>query len=171
MLLAATDWMDWLDEQGVISAPPVTIARNRLVFVAAPGSAALTLEAGALLARLGADGRLAIGDPVSVPAGRYARQALEHLGLWDAVADRLLTAEDVRAALAYVARGDVPLGIVYRSDAQGTDVSTVAAIPADAHDPILYPGAVVAGAAPEAAAFLERVAASDAIFAAHGFGA
>ncbi|MEM8822936.1 MAG: molybdate ABC transporter substrate-binding protein, partial [Pseudomonadota bacterium] len=120
--------------------------------------------------RLGANGRLAMGDPISVPAGRYAQQALETLGLWDAIAPRTLLAENVRAALAYVARGDVQLGVVYGSDTRGTGVAILAELPDTTHAPITYPGAVLAGAQPGAAAFLDHVAASGDVFERHGFG-
>ena len=169
VLLAATDWMDWLAGQGAIAGGPVTIATNRLVLAGAPGGADVPLEADAILARLGASGRIAMGEPMSVPAGRYAQEALEQLGLWDALAPRMLYAEDVRAALAYVVRGDVPLGLVYGSDLVGTEASVAAEIPAEAHDPISYPGAVVAGAATGAQAFLDHVAGARDVFARHGF--
>lgn len=170
VILAAQDWMDWLGGQDVLAGPPVPVARNRLVIAGPPGSAPVALTRDALLERLGPEGRLAIGDPVSVPAGRYAKEALDQLGLWEALSDRLLLAEDVRAALAYVVRGDVPLGIVYRSDATGTGVATLADIPAGAHGPIVYRGAVVKGAESDAQAFLDNVAASGDVFTAFGFG-
>ncbi|WP_299815994.1 molybdate ABC transporter substrate-binding protein [uncultured Jannaschia sp.] len=169
VLLAATDWMDWLGAQGVLDGDPVAIASNRLVLAGPPDGAALPLETGAILARLGAAGRIAMGEPMSVPAGRYAQEALTTLGLWDVLAPRMLYAEDVRAALAYVARGDVPLGIVYGSDLAGSGVGIAAEFPADAHDPIRYPGATVAGGAEGARAFLDRVGASREVFARHGF--
>mgnify|MGYP003872793253 CR=1 FL=1 len=91
---------------GAVGAARI-VARNALVLAGPPGAAALDLTADAMVTRLGG-GRLAMGDPMSVPAGRYAQQAFEALGLWPAVSARLLTTENVRAALAYVARGDVP---------------------------------------------------------------
>ncbi|MEM8848814.1 MAG: molybdate ABC transporter substrate-binding protein, partial [Pseudomonadota bacterium] len=170
VLLAAEDWMDWLSGQGVIAGRAQSVAGNRLVLAGPAGAGPLALDRGAILDRLGPDGRLAMGDPMSVPAGRYAQQALETLGLWDMVAPRALMAENVRAALAYVARGDVPLGLVYGSDARGTGVSLVAEVPGTAHAAITYPGAVLAGAGPDAAAFLAHVTASVEIFRRHGFG-
>lgn len=168
VILAAADWMDWLDGQGLLEGEAVSVASNRLVLAGPPDAAPVALETGAILARLG-EGRLAIGDPMSVPAGRYAQQALEALGLWPALAPRLLAAQDARAALAYVESGDAPLGIVYGSDTAGTAVSMVAEIPPQSHVAITYPAAVTRGAAPGARAFLERVAASGEVFAAHGF--
>lgn len=170
VLLAAEDWMDWLVGQGVVARPPQSVAGNRLVLVGGPEAEPVALERGAILERLGPDGRLAMGDPMSVPAGRYAQQAFETLGLWDAVAPRALLAENVRAALAFVARGDVPLGLVYGSDARGTGVTVLAEVPGTAHAPITYPGAVLTNATPGATAFLEYVAASGEVFQRHGFG-
>ncbi|CTQ50386.1 molybdate ABC transporter substrate-binding protein [Jannaschia donghaensis] len=169
ILLAATDWMDWLSGQGALTRPPMTVARNRLVLAAAPDVGAVPLSRAAIVAALG-HGRMAMGDPMSVPAGRYAQQALETLGLWEALSDRLILTNDVRAVLAYVARGDVTLGAVYGSDAVGTGVGIAAQFPASSHAPIVYPGAVVSDR-PEAVAFLDHVAASAHVFAAHGFAA
>ena len=169
VILAATDWMDWLEGQRVLDGERVTVARNRLVLAGPSGAAPLDLTAEAIDARLGPEGRMAMGDPLSVPAGRYGQQALETLGLWSDLAPRTLFAEDVRAALAYVARGDVALGLVYGSDLLGSNVAEVAALPAATHQAILYPGAVVAGARPGAEAFLAHVATQADVFARHGF--
>lgn len=167
VILAAADWMDWLAARARLG-PRRVVARNALVFAGRAGSAPLALTPQAVAVRLG-QGRLAMGDPLSVPAGRYGAQALRALNLWTALEARLLLTENVRAALAYVARGDVPLGLVYRSDAAAPGVATVAAVPASAHDAIVYPGAAALDAAPQAQAFLDRVAASGPVFAAHGF--
>lgn len=169
VILAATDWMDWLAQRGVLTGPPRPVARNRLVLSGAPGVGRIDLTSGAILAALDG-GRMAMGDPMSVPAGRYAQQAFETLGLWTALSARLILTQDVRAALAYVVRGDVALGAVYGSDAVGTGVDIAATIPASAHAPIVYPGARI-GDRREAGAFLSHVAASADIFAIHGFAA
>ncbi|WGH78887.1 molybdate ABC transporter substrate-binding protein [Jannaschia ovalis] len=169
VILAATDWMDWLETQGALAGPAVPVAGNRLVLVGPPGAAPLALERDALLARLGPAGRIALGDPMSVPAGRYAQQALETLGLWETLRPRAVLAENVRAALAYVARGDLALGVVYGSDARGTGVAELVAVPPESHRPIVYPAALLRGAAPGARALLDRIVASGAVFAAHGF--
>ncbi|WP_371153287.1 molybdate ABC transporter substrate-binding protein [Jannaschia sp. 2305UL9-9] len=171
VLLAARDWMDWLQAQGVVASAPVSVAGNRLVFAGPSGAEPMPLTGDGIRARLGPAGRFAMGDPLSVPAGRYGQQALETLGLWSALRPQAILAENVRAALAYVARGDVPLGLVYKSDGIGSGVSEVAAIPATAHQPIVYPGAVLRGAGPDAPAFLAHVQASGEVFAHHGFGA
>ncbi|PWJ19241.1 molybdate ABC transporter substrate-binding protein [Jannaschia seohaensis] len=168
VLLAATDWMDWLAGQGVLDGDPIPLAGNRLILAAPPGAAPLPLTAEAIDARL-EGGRFAMGDPLSVPAGRYGQQALETLGLWAHLRGRAILAENVRAALAYVARGDVALGLVYGSDAVGTGVVDVAQFPPDTHSPIVYPGALLRGARPGARGFLEAVAGSGPVFARHGF--
>ncbi|WP_209001890.1 molybdate ABC transporter substrate-binding protein [Stappia albiluteola] len=136
-------WMDHVARAGAVDPATVAIvATNSLVFVA-PGNQAspLALDKHAIDARLGG-GRLAIGEPDSVPAGRYAREALTNLGLWSAVEAKLAPMENVRIALATVARGETPLGIVYASDAAvEDDVAVVASIPRDSHPAIVYPAA------------------------------
>lgn len=153
-------WMDYLDERGLIrSDTRETLLGNEIVLVAPAGSpATIALEPGAdLAALLGADGRLAMANVDSVPAGKYGRAALEALGIWPRVADRVVQAENVRAALAFVATGEAPLGIVYKTDANSEQrVKSIAAFPADSHPPILYPVAMTAASAnPEAKAFFD----------------
>jgi molybdate transport system substrate-binding protein len=113
-----------------------------------------------LLALLGPDGRLAVGDPAHVPAGIYAEQALRKLGLWDKVSPRLAAAPDVRSALLLVERGEAPAGIVYGTDAAVSKAVRIAGLfPAGSHDPITYPFAVVkAGDTKEARDFLAFMA-------------
>jgi molybdate transport system substrate-binding protein len=125
------------------------------------------------LAALG-DGRLALADPGAVPAGKYAKAALESLGQWQAVEVRVVPAENVRAALALVERGEAALGIVYTTDALASDgVEVLETFPESSHPPIRYPAAVLAGSRhPEAAAFLTFLRSDTArqIFTRHGFG-
>jgi molybdate transport system substrate-binding protein len=124
-----------------------------------------------LLAALGG-GRLATGDPDSVPVGRYARSALTNLGVWGELADRLVRADNVRTALAFVARGEAPLGIVYLTDAKlEPGVRVVDVFPASSHLPITYPVALTTGASAQAAAFVEflRGPAGSAAFGKYGF--
>jgi len=124
-----------------------------------------------LLAALG-DGRLATGDPDSVPSGRYARSALAKLGVWDEIAPRLARAENVRVALLYVTRGEAPLGIVYASDALADKgVRVVDTFPADTHEPIVYPIALTQSAQSQAAGFVAYLTSpqGQAIFVKHGF--
>ena len=147
-LAANAAWMNHVEAQGLIEpGSRQVLAGNRLVFVTgvegiAPFEPSETLELAASLN----GGRLAIGNPDHVPAGIYARQALEALGLWLDVRSRLAPAADVRAALALVARGEAPLGIVYATDvARIEGVHIVGTIPAALHEPIVYPVALVAG--------------------------
>ncbi len=118
------------------------------------------------------NGRLATGDPDNVPVGRYARSALTSLGVWNDVADRLVRAEDVRHALMFVARGEVPLGIVYETDARiDKRVRLVGLFPAESHLPITYPVALTAEAGPDAARFVEFIRSDTArsLFESYGF--
>jgi molybdate transport system substrate-binding protein len=173
-LSADREWMDYLEQRGRLqSGSRHDLLGNELVLIA-PADSALRLKIAphfALLAALG-DGRLASGDPDSVPAGLYARAALTRLGVWAQVADRLVRAENVRAALMYVARGEAPLGIVYQTDARAEGrVRVIDVFPADSHPPITYPLALTAGAGADAAryaAFLTSDAARD-VFVGRGF--
>lgn len=165
-------WMDHLEAAGLI-APGTrrTVAGNALVLIGPAGAA--PLEPGGIAARLG-DGRLAVALVDAVPAGRYARAALERAGAWEAVAPRLAQTDNVRAALALVALGETPLGIVYATDAAAESrVDVLATFPEGAHPPIAYPAARVAGAeAPaEADAFLAHLSGPEgrAVLAAAGF--
>ncbi|WP_230291924.1 molybdate ABC transporter substrate-binding protein [Croceicoccus sp. Ery5] len=173
---ADEEWMDVLEENGLLVARSrAVMASNSLVLIA-PAASGVALEpaAGFPLARALHGGRLAVAETQSVPAGRYAKTALVHLGVWDSVADRLAPAENVRAALQLVARGAAPLGITYATDALSEPAVRIAGtFPASSHPPILYPVArVSAGEHPDAEAF-RRFLLSDegaAILARHGFG-
>ena len=173
---ANPDWMDYLQDLDLIVADSRhNLAQNRLAVIApADGKAAVDLDdPQTLVAALGPDGRLAVGDPRHVPAGQYARQALESLGLWESLETRLAPAANVRGAVALVERGETPLGIVYRTDAEVTDrVKIVALFPNQSHDRIVYPVArVKAGDGPLAAAFLDFLLSDRGqdILVAHGF--
>jgi molybdate transport system substrate-binding protein len=108
-------------------------------------------------------GRLALANIDSVPAGRYGKAALTALGVWDEVKDRLAQGEDVRATLAYVARGEAPFGIVYATDARvEPKVRAVGTFPENTHEPIVYPVALTKDAKPEAAMFLAYLRSSKA---------
>jgi molybdate transport system substrate-binding protein len=144
-LSADLEWMDHLAQRGLIQAESRrNLVGNRLVLIA-PRDSSVQLEAKPgfpLLAALGSDGKLAVAAP-EVPAGKYARAALQSLGVAAAVESRLASAENVRAALLLVARGEAPLGIVYRSDAGAEPaVRVVATFPEDTHPPIVYPVAL-----------------------------
>jgi molybdate transport system substrate-binding protein len=171
---ADVEWMDYLQKRGRIDASSRRdIVGNKLVLVA-PGDNELQLRIqpnfrlGDALGR----GRLAIGDPDIVPAGRYARAALTTLGVWDEVAKRLVFADNVRTALAYVARGETPLGIVYATDARVEKrIRIVDTFPSDTHPPIVYPAAATTDARPGAREFLKFLAGARAqeVFRRHGF--
>lgn len=155
-------WMDHVAKLDAIdTATRRVIAGNALVLIAPADSAAtITLTQGADIAGLLGDGRLAIGEPRSVPAGAYAVEALKKLGMYSAVEARFAPAESVRAALALVATGEAPLGIVYATDAKAEpEVKVVATFTADTHAPIVYPAAVTKAASDPAAAaaFLDYV--------------
>jgi molybdate transport system substrate-binding protein len=144
---ADLDWMDHLDQRGLIARESRTnLLRNSIVLVASGDAATggIALAPGLDLApALGADGRLAVADVAAVPAGKYAKAALEQLGAWEGVRDRLAQAENVRAALALVSRGEAPLGIVYRTDAAADpNVKVVGAFPEGSHPPVVYPVAL-----------------------------
>jgi molybdate transport system substrate-binding protein len=174
-LSADLDWMDYLEQRKLIRTDTRrNLLGNKLVLVAPSTSKAqATITAGFPLARLLGDGRLALGDPQHVPAGKYARAALEKLGVWDSVSSKLAPAENVRAALAFVARGETPLGIVYATDsAAEPKVRVVAAFPDGLHPPIIYPAALTTSAKDSAAAeFLAFLGSPDTrhVFEKHGF--
>jgi len=171
---ADLEWMDYLQTRNLIQRDTRhDVLGNRLVLIA-PADSKIELKITAqfpLAAALG-KGRLATGDPDAVPAGRYAREALTTLGVWNAMADRLVRADSVRSALAYVDRGEVPLGIVYETDALiDKNVRVVDVFPANSHLPIIYPIAMTPSARPESAKFVAylRGPAGDAVFKAYGF--
>jgi molybdate transport system substrate-binding protein len=171
---ADLDWMDYLDQKGLIDrASRKNLLGNRLVLVAAKDSKLQLIIAPHFDLRSALKGgRLAIADPDSVPAGKYGRTALTALGAWDGVKDRLATAENVRVALAYVARGEVPLGIVYETDAKSEPaVRVVGIFPETSHPPILYPAALTKDAKPAAKDFLAYLASptARAVFVRDGF--
>ena len=144
---ADLDWMDYLAKRNLVKLETRSnLLGNRLALIA-PVNSAIQLAIGPnflLVAALG-NGRLAIADPNSVPAGKYGKAALEALGVWSSVADRLAPAENVRATLALVSRGETPLGIVYQTDADADKgVKIVDTFPENTHPPIIYPIAVVA---------------------------
>jgi molybdate transport system substrate-binding protein len=171
---ADTEWMDYLQERNLIQrATRQDALGNNLVLIAPQDSKAnikITMNF-PLAAALG-KGRLATGDPDSVPVGRYAKEALTHLGVWDAVAARIVRADSVRSALAFVDRGEAPLGIVYGTDASvDKNVRVVDTFPADSHSPIIYPLALTNSAKADAAKFVAylRGPAGDTAFAHYGF--
>ena len=167
-------WMDYLDKKGLL-APGTrrNLLGNRLVLIA-PAVKPLKLEPaqGFAIANALGDGRLALADPAAVPAGKYAKAALQRLGVWSRVSGRIAAAENVRAALALVARGEAPLGVVYQTDAVAEPRVVVAGVfPDDSHPPIVYPIAALKDAKRGTAALLEFLEGAQArrIFEKHGF--
>jgi molybdate transport system substrate-binding protein len=172
---ADRDWMDYLQQRKLIkSESRVDLLGNRLVLIAPKDSRVdLVIQPGFDLAGALGGGRLAMADPAAVPAGLYGKAALETLGAWASVANRVAAAENVRAALLLVARGEAPLGIVYQTDAAAEPgVRIIATFPPDTHPPIVYPMALTATStnpdAPALAAYLRGPAARER-FEAQGF--
>lgn len=166
--------MDYLAERKFIApGSRFDLLGNSLVVVAPKDSPLtdLAFTKDAFLAALG-PGRIATGDPASVPVGKYARAALEKLGLWSALEPRFAFADNVRSALVFAARGEAPLAIVYSTDARAEPkVKIVAAFPAESHPKIVYPAAATAAAGKAAEAFLAflRSDAAKAAFLRQGF--
>jgi len=173
-LFASADrkWMDYLAQRKKIDpASRVDLLGNELVLIVPKGrTIPVTLDKSFDLA--GAfKGKVCTGEPDVVPVGTYAKQALTSYGWWAALAPRVVGTDDVRTALAFVERGECPLGIVYATDAAiSSKVEIVGRFPPGAHDPIVYPFAVVAGAGPQAGAYLEflRSEAAQRIFGKYG---
>ena len=173
-LSANKAWMAHVSAAGVV-AEQRDMVRNRLVLVAARGDASVTaLTDATTIAALLNGGRLAVAETTGVPAGIYARQALKSLGIWEGLRGRLAQAPNVRVALLLVERGEAPLGLVYSTDARASRaVRPVWTVPAAAHEPIVYPLALLKSATtnPAAAALFSFLLSPDGrrIFADHGF--
>jgi molybdate transport system substrate-binding protein len=155
---ADLDWMDYLARKSLIQPQTrFNLLANKLVLIA-PADSKLSIEIGENfpLAKALGDGRLAMADPNAVPAGKYGKASLEALGVWTSVAAKIAPAENVRAALLYVARRETPLGIVYQTDAAAEPgVKIVGTFPDNTHPPIIYPAALTASASnPDAASYL-----------------
>ena len=143
-------WMDYVEKKGVIDGSTrISPVSNQLVLVApkdsklAPVTVSSKLDLGKLL---GDGGRIAIGNTDSVPAGIYAKQALQSLGIWASAEPKLAPSENVRVALAHVDRGETPLGIVYATDAEiDPNVKVLGAFPPSSHRAITYPFAILKG--------------------------
>ena len=145
-LSADLDWMDYVARKDLIVADTrVNLLGNKIVLIAPRDSkTTLDVKKGFDLAKALNGGRLAMGNVDSVPAGKYGKEALEKLGAWDGVKDKTAQADNVRAALLLVSRGEAPLGIVYSTDAAAeTNVKTVGTFPEDSHAPIIYPATVI----------------------------
>ena len=171
---ADQEWMDYLERRQLVrKASRHDLLGNRLVLIAPAGNVAdISLaDVASVRAALGS-GRLALGEPQTVPAGRYARNALQALGVWPLVEGRLVYADNVRSALAFVARGEAPLGVVYATDARiEKRVVVLAEFPPSSHQPITYPVALTSRASPAAARLLQflQQPEAQAIFQRYGF--
>jgi molybdate transport system substrate-binding protein len=172
---ADLDWMDYLDKKNLIRKDTrVNLLGNKLVLIAPKDSRLdhVKIEQGFDIARLAGDGRIAVADMRAVPAGKYAKAALEKVGSWAAAEKKLASAENVRAALALVGRGEAPLGIVYETDARiEKNVKIVGRFPDDSYPAITYPVALTVAAKPEAVRYLEYLRSNTAktIFETYGF--
>lgn len=170
-------WMDWLDEQNLITPNSrYDLLANRLVLIAPKDStlAAIDLNSASdLTSLIKTDERVAVGDPDHVPAGIYAKQALVSLGQWDALNRRLARTDNVRSALALVERGEAPIGIVYQTDADiSAQVKIIGTFPENSHQAITYPVAMIENnPQSKAAKFMLWLLGDDAsrIFADYGF--
>jgi molybdate transport system substrate-binding protein len=175
---ADEDWMNTVESKNkIVRETRVDLLGNALVLVAPKGSVVeLAIAPNFEIARaLGKDGHLAMGEPNSVPAGKYAKSALTSLGVWDSIQSRIVSADNVRAALNFVARDEAPLGIVYRSDAVSEPaVRVVDTFPPTSHAPIVYPAAVLSDHdSPAARKMLDLLhnPATQTIFRRYGFDA
>jgi molybdate transport system substrate-binding protein len=171
---ADLDWMDYMAERKLIKAETRSnLLGNRLVLVGSKGSAPVAIKAGFDLSGALKGGRLAVANVDSVPAGKYGKAALEKLGVWEGVKDKLAQSENVRAALLLVSRGEAPFGIVYKTDAAADPNVTIAGeFPEDTHPPIVYPAAITSNSKHgDASAFLAflRSPAAKALFEKQGF--
>jgi molybdate transport system substrate-binding protein len=174
-IAADAESMDYIAQRGLVDrGSRVILLRNRLVLIAPASSAVeLRIVPGFALAAAVDGGRLAMGNPDSVPAGKYAKRALQSLGVWAGIEKHVARTENVRGALALVARGEAPLGIVYATDARAEPrVRVLGIFPEGSHPPIVYPAAVLAAAkSPRAQPLLNYLASDTArpIWLEHGF--
>jgi len=172
---ADLDWMDYLARKNLIKPETrLNLLGNRIVLIAPKDKAqAVDIKPGFDLVKILGNGRLSMANVDAVPAGKYAKAALEKLGIWSSVSDKIAQAENVRAALLLVSRGEAPVGIVYQTDAAAdANVKIIGTFPEEAHPPIIYPLALTANATnPDAEAFLAYIKSAKAkpLFEAQGF--
>jgi len=172
---ADLDWMKYLSDKGLTQkASEVRLLGNRIVLIAPKDSSAdVTIGQGFDLAAAVGDGKLAMANVDSVPAGKYGKAALEKLGAWDGVSGKVAQAENVRAALKFVSTGEAALGIVYQTDAAADPgVKIIGTFPEDSHPPIVYPVGLTASTKDAEAAKFEECLQTDkakALFEKEGF--
>lgn len=173
VILANTDWMDLLQRDGLIAVGTrIDLLGNRLVLAGPAGARPIEIGPDLDLPGMLGEGRLAMALVEAVPAGIYGKAALESLGLWGDVQARVAQTDNVRAALALISVGQVPLGVVYATDAMADPrVAILGEFPQSSHSPIRYPVAAVAGRAARSADFLAYLTGPEAraVFVAHGF--
>ena len=168
-------WMDYATEHKLIKPDTrVNLLGNKLVLIAGKDSklSNMTIGQGFDIAKLAGDGRIAVADVKAVPAGLYAKAALEKLGAWAAAEPKLAQAENVRATLAFVARGETPIGIVYETDAKvEPKVKIIGVFPDGSYPPVTYPAAATVSSKPDTAKYQQflRGNAAKAIFETYGF--
>jgi molybdate transport system substrate-binding protein len=171
---ADLDWMKYLQKRNLLEGNPHLLARNQLVLIAPRDSdVTLTIGKGMNLRSVLGSERLALGDPTSVPAGKYARAAFEYYDEWSSIKDKVIPLDNVRVALVVVEANEAPLGVVYATDAKvSTQVKVVGVFPEESHAPIVYPAALIRESSdPDAEAFfayLQSKAAAE-ILAKFGF--
>src|SRR5262245_6921727 len=172
---ADLDWMDYVAQKTLIKPETRSnLLGNRIVLIAPKDKAqSIEIRPGFDLAKVLGDGRLSIANVDSVPAGKYGKAALEKLGVWPSVSNKIAQAENVRAALLLVSRGEAPLGIVYQTDAAAdTNVKIIGTFTEDSQTQMIYPIALTANANhPDAASFLDYIKSAKAkpLFEAQGF--
>jgi molybdate transport system substrate-binding protein len=175
LISADSDWMDAAQTKGLLhDSTRVDLLSSQLVLIAPRNSSvAAVIKPGFPIQQMLGDGRLVMCDPMVMPAGRYGRASLQNLGVWQTVQDRVANADNVRAALAFVSRGEAPLGIVFDTDAAlDGGVKIVGVFPAESHPPIVYPAAMIASSDnPAAETFLQFLKSADAkpIFERYGY--
>jgi len=177
---ADLDWMDYVAQRSLIRPETRSnLLGNRIVLIVPKdiatkhGAQTIEIKPGFDLAKVLGDGRLAMANVDAVPAGKYGKAALEKLGVWAGVSGKVAQAENVRAALLLVSRGEAPAGIVYQTDAAADpNVTIIGTFPEDTHPPIIYPIALTAGVShADAAAFLAYIKSAKAkpLFQVQGF--
>ncbi len=171
---ADLQWMDYLANRKVLEeGTRFNLLGNQLVLISPKSSdVKVTITSGLDLSKYLGSGLLATGDPDHVPAGKYAKAALEKLNMWDFVAKKLARASDVRSALVWVEKGESPLGIVYSTDAAvSKQVRVVAYFPEGSYPAIVYPASLIKNASPKAREFLDYLKSDEAkkIFEKYGF--
>ncbi len=165
-------WMDYLEQRNLVDkASRRSLLGNTLVLIAPTEKPrTINVQKGAVLPEF--SGKLCMGEPGSVPAGIYGKQALQNLGWWSGVEKRVVATEDVRTALAFVERAECPLGIVYETDAKVSSKVVIAGrFPAGSHDPVLYPVALLPKASASARNFFSYLQSPEAaaVFQRYGF--